>query len=145
MNPISNFCWNTISSHPIFRFRLNIIPSDWNYFRITMTTTRPKPKHGETNVIIENVYAWGASLTLQFIIPGRYAQVRWCKKQKNNSKNLPVTWEIRSSTGLLTVLNPVHHYQQEKPIKGRFHWITKNTHQQVWTSDFLLPDWYWKD
>ena len=55
-NPISNFRWNTISSHPIFQFCLKLIPSDqnsclnlnlvsldWNYRQISMNTTSPNP------------------------------------------------------------------------------------------------------
>ena len=71
------FFWNPISSHPVFQFCLDFIPSDWNScmnlslissywnsLHITMTTTRSNPKHGGMNVIIDEVYVVWASLTL---------------------------------------------------------------------------------
>ena len=72
------FLWNPISSHPIFPFCLNFIPldqnyclnlnlisSDVNFSRITMTTTRTNPKRGGTNFIINKLYVRIGSLTLQ--------------------------------------------------------------------------------
>ena len=101
-----------------FFLNLNLILPDWNAFQIIMSTTRPYPKCGE------KCHHWWSLCVGSFPkAPAcskhtpSYCHIRHIRSNKTmqetgkNSKNIPVTWEMRISTGLLTVKTPICHYQ----------------------------------
>ena len=71
---------------------MNIVSLDWNPFQITMTTARPDPKRGGTNIVIDKFYVEGSSLTLQYylsIIPScrHTRKIRPSKIMQDNKKS----------------------------------------------------------
>ena len=80
-----------------------------------MTTTEPNPKRGGTNVVTNEVFIGEAYLTLQYAlsITHYYHHTRkvlvgkMMQETLKNSKYIPVTWEMRSLTVILTVATPV--------------------------------------